>query len=175
MMKRHAFALLATASLALAQSLSDLPGCAIPCLNDAIKQASTCATTDLACICRKFDKIQGAAAGCILGACGKDVALGKVLPVTQQLCAKQGGSGPININPQPGNSVSVLPQPVTQPGGHATTSMTLTSFATTPMATASPIPTASTGNPVSTAGAAVFGPVGGGLAVLIIAGGLALL
>ncbi|KAG6178096.1 hypothetical protein E4U36_006729 [Claviceps purpurea] len=165
MMKRHALALLATASLALAQSLSDLPGCAIPCLNDAIKQASTCATTDLACICRKFDKIQGAAAGCILGACGKDVAL----------AVRKARSGPININPQPGNSVSVLPQPVTQPGGHATTSMTLTSFATTPMATASPIPTASTGNPVSTAGAAVFGPVGGGLAVLIIAGGLALL
>ncbi|KAG6026488.1 hypothetical protein E4U19_002577 [Claviceps sp. Clav32 group G5] len=169
-MKRHALAklaLLATASLALAQSLSDLPSCAIPCLNDAIKQTSTCATTDLACICKKFDKIQGAAAGCILGACGKDVALGKVLPVTQQLCAKQGGTGPINIIPQPGNSVSVLPQPVTQPGGHATT-------ATTPMATASLIPTASTGSPVSTAGAAVFGPVGGGLAVLI-AGGLALL
>lgn len=81
MMKRHALALLATASLALAQSLSDLPSCAIPCLNDAIKQTSTCATTDLACICKKFDKIQGAAAGCILGACGKDVALGNyVLP-----------------------------------------------------------------------------------------------
>ncbi|KAG5930953.1 hypothetical protein E4U53_002038 [Claviceps sorghi] len=191
-MKYTTLASLAAAS-ALAQHLSQLPSCATDCLNGAVKQASTCSTSDLPCICRKFDAIQGAAASCVLGACGTDVALrmsprpnmapppshpdkastDRVLPATRQLCA---GTPPGGYNApvrQPGNSVSVLPQPVTQPGRPRTSVTSVTSLATTPAATVSPTRTASTSSPVSTAGAAVVAPVGG-LAVLV-AGGLALL
>lgn len=76
-MKFITIASLAMASLAVGQSLGDLPSCALPCLNDAVKQSTTCSVTDVACICKKFDAIQGAAAGCILKACGQDVALSK--------------------------------------------------------------------------------------------------
>lgn len=76
-MKFITIASLAMASLAVGQSLADLPSCSLPCLNDAVKQSTTCSATDVACICQKFDAIQGAAAGCILKACGQDVALSK--------------------------------------------------------------------------------------------------
>ena len=67
---------LAMATLAMAQSLSDLPSCALPCLEDAVKGTS-CSVDDFACICKDFDAIQGKAAGCILSACGQDTALSK--------------------------------------------------------------------------------------------------
>ncbi|KAG5988920.1 hypothetical protein E4U43_004610 [Claviceps pusilla] len=177
MMKYTTLTCLSMTWLVLAQSLSDLPSCATGCLDGAVRQVSTCATSDLVCVCKKFDAIQGAAASCVLGACGKEVALNKVLPVTLQLCAKtspgsSSGNAPF---PQPGNSASVFPQPVTS---SATPSpvMTTTSFATTPDATispTSPTSTVSTGSPISTAGAAVVGPVG--RLAMLIAGGLALL
>ncbi|KAG6037124.1 hypothetical protein E4U41_005316 [Claviceps citrina] len=167
-MKYTTLASLAIASLSLAQSLSDLPACATACLDDAVKHTTTCSASDLACICKNFSAIQGAAAGCVLGACGKDVALNKVLPMTQELCAKTGGGGNAPI-PEPGNSVTVRPQPVTS---LATTPATTASAS----ASASPTPTASTGSPTATAGAAaVVDRVGGGLAMVVLAGGLALL
>ncbi|KAG6017676.1 hypothetical protein E4U54_005326 [Claviceps lovelessii] len=174
MMKYTTLTCLSMTRLVLAQSLSDLPSCATGCLDGAVRQVSTCATSDLVCICKTFDAIQGAAAGCVLGACGKEVALNKVLPVTQQMCAKtspgsSGGNAPI---PRPGNSASVFPQPVT-PSATPSPVMTTTSFATTPEATISPTSTVSTGSPLSTAGAAVVGPVG--RLAMLIAGGLALL
>jgi hypothetical protein len=76
-MKFFALASLAMATLSAAQSLADLPSCSLTCLNDAVKQSTTCSATDLSCICQKFDSIQSAAAGCILSACGQDVALSK--------------------------------------------------------------------------------------------------
>lgn len=74
-MKYLTLASLALATLAASQSLADLPQCAIKCLDDAVKQSSSCSTTDIACICKSFDAIQGAAAGCVISACGQDVAL----------------------------------------------------------------------------------------------------
>lgn len=75
MMKYTTLTCLSMTRLVLAQSLSDLPSCATGCLDGAVRQVSTCATSDLVCICKTFDAIQGAAAGCVLGACGKEVAL----------------------------------------------------------------------------------------------------
>ncbi|KAG5925372.1 hypothetical protein E4U42_004371 [Claviceps africana] len=173
-MKYTTLVSLAVASSALAELFPDVPDCATGCFEGATEQASRCSASDLVCFCSLLASIQGAAAGCVLAACGKDVALSKVLPAIERLCpithlggGDSGGNAPIL---QPRNSVSVLPQPVTQPGGPRTT---MTSLATTPAATGSPTRTASTSSPVSTAGAAVVGPVGG-LAVLV-AGGLVLL
>lgn len=76
-MKFTAAVSLAMATLALGQTLADIPTCALSCLNDAVKQTTSCEVTDVDCICQDFDAVNGAAAGCVLGACGQDVALSK--------------------------------------------------------------------------------------------------
>lgn len=70
-----AAALALAAAAARAQSAADLPACAVSCLNDAVTQSTTCAVDDFACICGDFSAIQGVATGCILAACGADVAV----------------------------------------------------------------------------------------------------
>ncbi|ETR96842.1 CFEM-domain-containing protein [Trichoderma reesei RUT C-30] len=91
---KTAFVALALAALAQAQTRADIPSCALPCLDDAVKANTKCSTTDYACICKNFDAVQGAATGCVISKCGTDVAINKVLPATQALCAaNSGGSG----------------------------------------------------------------------------------
>jgi hypothetical protein len=67
----------ALAGLAQAQSRSDVPSCALPCLDDAVSKETSCAVDDYACICKgdNFSKVQGDATSCILEKCGQDVAL----------------------------------------------------------------------------------------------------
>ncbi|KHN93950.1 Extracellular membrane protein, CFEM domain protein [Metarhizium album ARSEF 1941] len=161
-MRLVAAASLALASLAAGQSLADLPDCSLPCINEAVRQGTACSATDLACVCDQFDAIQGAAAGCILQACGQDIALNQVLPDTEKLCAQAGGSSSSSA----GKS---RPTPTKRPGQSA-------SVATVPppAMTAEPSSTgAPTAPPVVTAGAAVLVPVGG-LAMLAAAAALAL-
>lgn len=74
-MKFSAVAALAVAALANAQSRSDIPSCALPCLDDAVKKNTPCSTDDTACICKNFSAIQGSATSCVLEKCGQDVAL----------------------------------------------------------------------------------------------------
>jgi hypothetical protein len=75
---KYAFAAVALAGLAAAQ----IPSCAQPCLDSAVKSATTCAVGStgaaLACQCTDANKaaIQGAAAGCVISACGQAQALG---------------------------------------------------------------------------------------------------
>lgn len=96
-----AIAILTLAALANSQ----VPSCARPCLDDAIKSTTSCAIDDLACVCKNFGSIQGAAVGCVLAKCGQDTALStvgltariwfhtncditdKVLPATKKLCS----------------------------------------------------------------------------------------
>jgi hypothetical protein len=86
-MKFTAVAALAMAALVSAQSRSDIPACALPCLDDAVKSSTSCSTTDFTCICKKenFSKVQGAATGCVIEKCGSDVAISKLI---QQLAIK---------------------------------------------------------------------------------------
>ena len=91
-MKFTAAAALAMAALANAQSLSEIPKCAQDCLSQAVKSNTKCSETDFTCICENFSAIQGSATGCVLQACGQDVALTQVLPATQKLC-KEASSG----------------------------------------------------------------------------------
>ncbi|KAH6848191.1 hypothetical protein B0I37DRAFT_158667 [Chaetomium sp. MPI-CAGE-AT-0009] len=79
-------AILTLAALANSQSREDIPSCARPCLDDAIKSTTSCAIDDFACVCKNFGSIQGAAVSCVLAKCGQDTALNKVLPATKQLC-----------------------------------------------------------------------------------------
>ncbi|KAJ6444565.1 CFEM domain-containing protein [Purpureocillium lavendulum] len=150
-MKSFAVVTLALASLVAAQSRSDIPSCALPCLDDAVKASTSCATDDFSCICASMDKVQGAAAGCILSKCGQDKALNEVLPAAKKLCANAPAptAKPSASKPS-GGSVS------------ATVSPTVTVPPTQQPSTTAP----TTGPPTVTAGAAAFAPVGG-LAALV--------
>lgn len=93
-MKAATVLAVAFAALAQAQTRADIPSCALPCLDDAVKANTKCSTTDYACICKDFSAVQTAATSCVISKCGADVALNKVLPATQALCSNAGsGSG----------------------------------------------------------------------------------
>lgn len=72
---KYAYAALALAALVRCQTREDIPECAIPCLDDAVKSETDCEVTDYACICKDFDAIQGAATSCVISECGADKAL----------------------------------------------------------------------------------------------------
>ncbi|KAJ6439368.1 hypothetical protein O9K51_07253 [Purpureocillium lavendulum] len=160
-MKYTAVLSLALASLAAAQSRSDIPSCALPCLDDAVKQSSSCATDDFPCICKNFDKIQGAATGCILKDCGQDVALNQVLPATQKVCkeALAGGSGGSS---GASSAASSTGSPATTEESSNTVAPTGTVAPTTSaQEPTQPPSTTAPSSPSVTAGAAVVAPVYG--------------
>ncbi|KJZ72466.1 hypothetical protein HIM_08135 [Hirsutella minnesotensis 3608] len=83
-MKFILLALLAAAAVQ-AQTLKDIPPCAIPCLEGSIKRKTSCSPRDLKCVCKSqnFNKIRNDAAGCIIHACGNRA--GEVLDKTTKL------------------------------------------------------------------------------------------
>ncbi|KAI1377049.1 hypothetical protein F4677DRAFT_417283 [Hypoxylon crocopeplum] len=83
------------AALASTQSLSDIPQCALPCIDDARTSSTNCAADDYACICRNEDALTAAATGCVISACGASVAAGQVLPAVDAFCnaVESGNSG----------------------------------------------------------------------------------
>ncbi|KAK1254767.1 hypothetical protein MKX08_008762 [Trichoderma sp. CBMAI-0020] len=86
---KFTLALAAFVAAVYGQTVDDIPPCAIPCLQDAIASTTSCAVDDYACACKNFDALETAAAPCIISACGADVAINKVLPAVQALCAAQ--------------------------------------------------------------------------------------
>ncbi|UKZ83910.1 hypothetical protein TrVFT333_011725 [Trichoderma virens FT-333] len=90
---KYSFVALALAALAQAQTRADIPACALPCLDAAVTANTKCSTSDYVCICKDFDVVQAQATSCVIQKCGTDVAINKVLPATQALCAANSGSG----------------------------------------------------------------------------------
>ncbi|KAJ5329632.1 hypothetical protein N7452_010022 [Penicillium brevicompactum] len=45
-----------------------------PCLDDAVKQKTSCATDDYACICKDQDAVKSAATSCVVSKCGISTA-----------------------------------------------------------------------------------------------------
>lgn len=72
---KFTLALAAFVAAVYGQTVDDIPSCAIPCLDDAIENDTTCAVTDYACACQNFDQLEVDAAPCIIDACGEDVAI----------------------------------------------------------------------------------------------------
>lgn len=103
---KYAVAAVVLAAIARAQTLADIPACALPCLDTAIAENSDCATTDIPCVCEHFDDIRGSATTCVLDACGPDVALNEVLPATEALCANAGDGGAESSAPAPSSSAA---------------------------------------------------------------------
>ncbi|KAM5356587.1 hypothetical protein ACJ41O_003233 [Fusarium nematophilum] len=91
---KYSLVAIALAAAAQAQTLADVPECAIPCLDDAISSETSCEKTDLVCVCENFDAIRSKATSCVIDECGSDVAINEVLPATEALCENPGsGSG----------------------------------------------------------------------------------
>ncbi|KND89270.1 hypothetical protein TOPH_05958 [Tolypocladium ophioglossoides CBS 100239] len=192
-MKFAAVAAVSFAALVSAQSRSEIPSCALPCLDASVKKNTKCDTSDFKCICQNFSVIQGDATSCVLQACGQDVAINQVLPATQKLCeeVKNGGgqsssapaSAPVSSAPAssapassapassapassaPASSAPASSAPATQTG-KPTVSTTYQSTLI-PTASRSANGTAPTTSAVVAAGAAGFAPVGG-LAMLAL-------
>ena len=76
---KYAVAAALLAAVAKAQTINDVPKCAIPCLDDAIASETSCETTDYACVCENFDAIQGKASSCVFDKCGATVTLSMFL------------------------------------------------------------------------------------------------
>ncbi|KAM0302480.1 hypothetical protein HYE67_009913 [Fusarium culmorum] len=84
---KYSVAFVALAAVAAqAQSLADVPKCAIPCLDKAIASETSCDKTDLACVCKGFSAVRSKATSCVIDECGTDVAINEVLPATENLC-----------------------------------------------------------------------------------------
>ncbi|UNI17756.1 hypothetical protein JDV02_004076 [Purpureocillium takamizusanense] len=181
-MKFTAAAIVAFAALASAQTLADIPSCAIPCLDSSIKKNTECSTTDVSCICKSFDKIQGDATTCVIDKCGTDAALNKVLPAATALCKNGGGGGssaPASSSAAASTSSAPASSAPASSSAPATQSGSASATGSAPATTLKPTGPSQTGNgtqPTSsspvTAGAAGFAPVGG-LAMLAL-GALAL-
>ncbi|KAH0493461.1 hypothetical protein TgHK011_000129 [Trichoderma gracile] len=155
---KTAFVALALAALAQAQTRADIPSCALPCLDDAVKANTKCSTTDYACICKNFDAVQGAATGCVISKCGTDVAINKVLPATQALCAaNSGGSGSGSSS-----AAGTTPAQQTTTAAQETTTVAQTTVAQTTVVSSvvssPPVQTITTTTPA--------GPVGSGTGVV---------
>ncbi|KAK4078859.1 hypothetical protein Purlil1_11797 [Purpureocillium lilacinum] len=134
-MKFTLVVVVAFVTLVGAQSWSDIPGCALPCIHDAVKKNTKCPTDDFSCICRSFSALQTVATPCIVDKCGNDdVALRNILPASQSLC-KNVGKG------------SSAPTPSSSPT--STGSATATSSATATTLVTSGTPTSNAGGSVS--------------------------
>ncbi|KAF5020619.1 hypothetical protein F66182_7350 [Fusarium sp. NRRL 66182] len=91
---KYSLAFAALVAAVQAQTLADVPECAIPCLDDAIASETNCETTDLACVCQNFNDVRSAATSCVIDECGSDVAINEVLPATEGLCENpEAGAG----------------------------------------------------------------------------------
>lgn len=73
---KYAFAAAALIATVTAQSISDIPACAQPCIDASRTKVTTCTADDYACLCDNITAIQGDATTCVIAACGADVAVG---------------------------------------------------------------------------------------------------
>ncbi|KAK0766413.1 hypothetical protein N5P37_000136 [Trichoderma harzianum] len=69
--------------------IDSLPSCAVPCIQIAVKSASTCQLDDLPCLCKQRAKIAQSAKKCILSTCGAKKTLKKVRPQVQAMCKEE--------------------------------------------------------------------------------------
>jgi len=170
---KYAFVAAALVAAVGAQTLADIPSCALPCIDDAVGSTTSCDTTDLVCICKdsNFSAIQGAATSCVIDKCGADVALNKVLPATEALCSAQGGGS--DTTSAAAETSSEAAATTSEAAATTTEAAATTTAAATPSTTATVAPTvvvppSNNGTaPTTTAvvpptgAAAAFGPIGG--------------
>ncbi|KAI1350220.1 hypothetical protein F5Y01DRAFT_286708 [Xylaria sp. FL0043] len=126
-MRYNVAALALAAAGVSAQSLSDIPQCAIPCINDAVASATTCAADDYKCICNNSDALTGASTSCVLTACGEDTALNQVLPAVQKFCEAVLSGGGSTSAPASTPTSESTPAPTSESTAQSTAESTVAS------------------------------------------------
>ncbi|GAB7340088.1 hypothetical protein MBLNU457_6579t1 [Dothideomycetes sp. NU457] len=86
-MKTTIFSLVATIALASAQSMTDFPACAVPCVTKGLT-STTCEQTDISCICKAQSFMQTTQT-CVSSSCS-DADMQKAIQMATALCAGQG-------------------------------------------------------------------------------------
>ncbi|KAJ3568139.1 hypothetical protein NPX13_g6524 [Xylaria arbuscula] len=160
---------------ASAQSLSDIPACALPCIDDARTKATDCAADDYQCICSHVEALSTAATECVLGECGQDVAIQQVLPAVTAFCQAVNNGG--GETPEPTSEPASTSEPTSETTSVPTVTATSTEVSSSSSAsvpvTSSPgstltptfgggnaTATASTSSLIPTAGAAIVNSMG---------------
>ena len=85
---KYAFAAAALVAVASAQSIADIPSCAIGCIEQAVSSATKCSKEDYACICKSQDALTAVGVPCVLEKCGAEKAMNEVLPAVKAICAQ---------------------------------------------------------------------------------------
>ncbi|KAI1437399.1 hypothetical protein GGR50DRAFT_692180 [Xylaria sp. CBS 124048] len=126
---KYTIAALAFAAAVSAQSLSEIPACAVPCIDDARVKNTNCAADDYKCLCDNINALTVAATTCVASACGPEKAVNEVLPAVSKFCdeVKKGG----------GSSSASAPTPAPAPTSSA------------PATSSSAAPTEATGYPTA--------------------------
>ncbi|KAI0438817.1 hypothetical protein F4803DRAFT_74844 [Xylaria telfairii] len=119
---KYTAAILALAAAVSAQSLSDIPTCAQPCIDDARTKETSCSATDYKCICDNIDKLTAAGTSCVLSSCGADVALNKVLPAIQAFCTAVENGGGATSEPASSSSPASTSEPAQSTSAPASSS-----------------------------------------------------
>ncbi|KAF2973119.1 hypothetical protein GQX73_g257 [Xylaria multiplex] len=166
-MKYAVAALAFVAATVSAQSLSDIPECATPCIDDARTSETSCAADDYQCICSNIDALTAAATSCVLDACGSETALNEVLPAVQSFCEAVSNGGGATSTPVSEPTSESTPAPTSEATSEPTATQT---EEPTEVPSTTVAPTFTGGNAtattpvtslVPTAGAAVAGSIGG--------------
>ncbi|KAK6836683.1 hypothetical protein PG987_007178 [Apiospora arundinis] len=106
---KYAFATAAlVATVVSAQTLADIPACALPCLSDAVTKNTNCQVTDYKCICEHGDTLQSAAGSCVMDKCGAQEAVSTVLPALKGM---RPPSSPAAPAPPAGTTTAQTPPP----------------------------------------------------------------
>lgn len=77
---KYAFATVALVAGVYAQSITDIPACALPAIDAARTSSSNCAADNYKCICDNIDALTGVATEAVLKACGATVATSAFSP-----------------------------------------------------------------------------------------------
>ncbi|KAI1102545.1 hypothetical protein F4804DRAFT_263744 [Jackrogersella minutella] len=180
---KYTIVAMALAALASTQSLSDVPQCALPCIDSARTSSTNCSANDYACICKNKTAITAAATSCVLQDCGADIATNQVLPAVNAFCdAVESGNGGSSTSSGPtasttasttstdstSTSVSVAPTSATSSQAvMSTPDASVTSEAPTSIAASNSTASYTNRNPtaIPTAGAAL---TAGSLAMLAV-------
>ncbi|GAP92784.1 putative cfem-domain-containing protein [Rosellinia necatrix] len=121
---KYAVAALALAAAVSAQSISDIPACALPCIDDARTKQTDCAADDYKCICDNIDSLTATATPCVLSACGADTAINEVLPAVQKFCAAVEAGGEPTSEPTSGPTSEPTSEPTSGPTSEPTSTPT---------------------------------------------------
>ncbi|KAI1390463.1 uncharacterized protein F4822DRAFT_151617 [Hypoxylon trugodes] len=115
---RYITPIVALIALVSAQYLSDIPECALPCIDTARAGSTNCESDDYICICENKNTVASAGTSCVLRACGIQVATSQVLPAVSAFCdaVQSNASSSSSSSSMPATSTASTTSPLASSG-----------------------------------------------------------